>query len=99
MERNKIAGSVDPLAWAAAFEVMEPKIRRWAFIAAKMAERRQTFAAMAKRHGMSTWYLAACAHGKYPMTTRAIKALESDLSMSLSPFLSEGEIFKCKKGW
>ena len=96
MTENIIKAGIDPRAWAEAFEAMEPKIRRWAFLAAKMAEHGQTFSGMAKRHRTSTWYLAAAAHGKQAMTRRAVLAFETSLKVNLDPFLNPEEARKCK---
>lgn len=97
MTDNLIKGGADPQAWIAAFEVMTPIQRRWAFIAAKMSEHKQTFTSMAKRHRLTGWYLGACAQGKYNMAPSAVKALEADLHVDLSPFLSPVELRKCQR--
>ena len=94
MTDNKIKAHVDPEAWMRAFEGMTPRLRRWAFIAAKMAEHKQTFTGMAKRHRMTGWYLGACAQGKGNLTPKAVKALEADLKICLLPFLSPEELRK-----
>lgn len=97
MTENLIKGGIDPKAWMLAFEAMTPVQRRWAFIAAKMAEHKQTFTSMAKRHRLTAWYLGACAQGKYNMAPSAIKALEADLKIDLSPFLSPAEARKAQR--
>lgn len=94
MTDNTIKAGVDPRAWVTAFESMTPKQRRWAFIAAKMAEHKQTFSGMAKRHRMTGWYLGACAQGKGNLTPKAVKALEASLNVCLAPFLSPEEARK-----
>jgi hypothetical protein len=94
---NVIKGGADPKAWMAAFELMTPVQRRWAFIAAKMAEHKQTFTSMATRHRLTAWYLGACAQGKFNMAPSAVKALESDLHVDLSPFLSPTELRKAQR--
>lgn len=94
MKNNKITGGVDPQTWVTVFEQMTPAQRRWAFISAKMAEHHQTFAAIAKRHRVTAWYLGAAAQGKAPLSPKAVKALEDSLSIDLSPFLSPVEARK-----
>lgn len=94
--RNQLPAGISREAWISAFELMTPKARRWAFIAAKMAEKKKNFSDMAKRHRMSTWYLSAAAQGKpgYNMTQRIVDALESDLGIDLAPFVSPDEARK-----
>ncbi len=87
----------DPKIWLHVFEDMEPKIRRWAFIAAKMAEHQQTFKAIGTRHRISSWYIGAASQGRAPMTPRIISALEKDLRIDLGPFLSPNELAKSKR--
>jgi len=98
MRNNSIPG-VDRETWIRVFEEMDPKTRRWAFIAAKMAEKKKNFSEMAKRHRMSTWYMAAAAQGKkgYNMTKRIVDALEADLGIDLGPFLSPEEVRKINR--
>ena len=97
MTDNTIKGGVDPRAWVEAFEAMTPKQRRWAFIAAKMAEHKQTFSGMATRHRMTGWYLGSGAQGKGNLTPKMVLALESDLKIDLRPFLSPDEARKLGK--
>ena len=94
MTDNTIKGGADPRAWVEVFEALTPKQRRWAFIAAKMAEHKQTFTSMATRHRMTGWYLGACAQGKGNLTPKAVRALEADLKICLLPFLSPEELRK-----
>jgi hypothetical protein len=87
----------DPVIWAKVFEDMPPLIRRWAFIAAKMAEHKMTFSAMATRHRLTGTYISNCAQGKVPMSPRVVTALESDLKIDLTPFLTPTEIWKNRR--
>ena len=95
--QNQIKAAADPKIWLRVFEDMEPRIRRWAFIAAKMAEHQQTFKAIGTRHRLSSWYIGAAAQGRENMTPRIIHALEKDLRIDLGPFLSPDEVYKTKK--
>ena len=97
--RNQLPTGIDREAWIAAFEGMTPKARRWAFIAAKMAEKKKNFTDIAKRHRLSTWYTSACAQGKdgYGLTLRIVEALEADLGIDLGPFLSPDEVRKINR--
>ena len=95
MTDNTIKAKVDPEAWTRAFEAMLPKFRRWAFISAKMAEKKKNFSDIARPNGRpSAWFISACAQGDRPMTARVIKALEAELSVDLSPFVSPDEARK-----
>lgn len=95
MPDNTIKAHVDPEAWMRAFEAMPPKLRRWAFISAKMAEKKKNFSDIARPNGRpSAWFISACAQGDRPMTARVIKALEAELSIDLSPFVSPDEARK-----
>lgn len=92
MTDNIIKAHVDPEAWMRAFEAMTPKLRRWAFISAKMAEKKKNFSDIARPNGRpSAWFISSCAQGDRPMTARVIKALEAELSIDLSPFTLPGE--------
>lgn len=95
MTDNTIKAHVDPEAWMRAFEAMPPKLRRWAFISAKMAERGKSFSDIARPNGRpSAWFISACAQGNRAMTARVIKALEAELNVDLSPFISPDEARK-----
>lgn len=97
MPNNTIKGGVDPLAWIKAFEEMTPLMRRWAFIAAKMAEKEKDFNDMAAAEGITGWYVGAAAQGRTALTPRVIKALEKGLDIDLSPFLSPDEAAKVRR--
>lgn len=92
MTDNTIKAYADNEAWMRAFEAMTPRLRRWAFIASKMAERGKNFSDIARPNGRpSAWFISACAQGSKPMTARVAKALETELSIDLAPFLSPEE--------
>lgn len=98
MPNNHLSGNYDPKAWVHAFEQMDPKIRRWAFISAKMAEKHKTFSDISRPNGRPTsWFISAAAQGKENMTERVVKALEVELDIDLTPFLSVEEARKCGK--
>ena len=95
MTDNTIKAHVDPEAWMRAFEAMTPKMRRWAFISAKMAEKKKSFSDIARPNGRpSAWFISSCAQGDRAMTPRVITALEAELSIDLSPFVLPGEARK-----
>jgi hypothetical protein len=94
---NKLPSNIDPTAWIEAFEKMSPLCRRWAFIAAKMAEKNKTFAEIASPEGITGWYVGASAQGRTALTPRVVKALEKGLDIDLSPFLSPDEAAKVRR--
>lgn len=95
MTDNTIKGGADPRAWVEVFEALTPKQRRWAFIAAKMAEKKKSFSDIARPNGRpSAWFISSCAQGDRLMTARVVKALEAELSIDLAPFLSPEETRK-----
>ena len=87
----------DPAVWAKVFEDMTPLMRRWAFIAAKMAEHKMSFSAMGTRHRLTGTHIASCAQGKVPMSARVAQALESDLKIDLAPFFLPDEYRKIRR--
>lgn len=92
MANNNMATNHTPEAWMRAFDGMVPKMRRWAFIAAKMAEKKKSFSDVARPNGRpSAWFISSCAQGNRAMTARVVKALEVELDIDLSPFLSHEE--------
>lgn len=97
---NTLKGGIDRTVWMAVFEDMTPVQRRWAFIAVKMAEYHKTFKDIAKRHRMGAGYLSECAQGVIKngnvrnLTAGMKSALESELKIDLTPFLSPAEAWK-----
>lgn len=76
--------NIDPDAWAEVFRHLTPELRRWAIIAAKMAEHRKTFEDIARRHQLTRWYIGEMAHGTRPMSGRIRRAFELELQVSLT---------------
>lgn len=99
MPQNEIKGGVDKAVWFRVFEDMTPVQRRWAFVSVKMAERHKTFKDMAKRHRMTAWYMSECCQGlnDRSLTPKIKKALESELDVDLTPFMSPLEAWNMDK--
>ena len=97
MSDNTIKGGVDPLAWIKVFEEMTPLMRRWAFISAKMAEKKKDFKDIGAEAGITGWYVGAAAQGRTALTPSVISALEKSLDIDLSPFLSPDEAAKVRR--
>ncbi|MFH2033353.1 MAG: hypothetical protein ABIJ26_01435 [Candidatus Margulisiibacteriota bacterium] len=97
MSDNEIKANLDRRILATVIEAMTPEqVREW-FIKMKMAEHRQNYTDIAKRHRLSKWYLSGAVHGKYGFTPRTVHALEADLSINLRPFLNGAELLKLRK--
>ncbi|MFA7662862.1 MAG: hypothetical protein WCX88_03005 [Patescibacteria group bacterium] len=70
--------------------------REW-IVKARMAERRKNFEDIARRHRFTAWLLAKAVHGKANWSPRIVKALQSDLALDLTAFLTEKEAAKYQK--
>lgn len=69
------------------------KQRRELFILGKMMQHGTSYTKIANNHGLSVWFVSACARGKYRMSKACRRALESDLDMSLAEFYDKEEKF------
>lgn len=67
--------------------------RRW-YVLILMDNRNLTFDAIATKHRMATWTLAAAVNGKAPWSPRITRALEAALRVDLAGFLTETEAGK-----
>lgn len=89
--------------WIAAFEGLTVALRRWAFVSAKMAEHGKTFKGIATKHRLGHGYLAECCQGaikggsERKLTAKMKSALEIELKIDLSPFLTEREAWNMMK--
>ncbi len=101
--QNEIKGGIDKTAWVKVFEDMTPVQRRWAFVSVKMAEHGKTFKGIATTHRLGAGYLAECCQGitkngsERKLTPQMKSALESELKIDLTPFLSEIEAWNIMK--
>lgn len=87
-------------AWhefCAYFQALELTRLRRAYIEAHMSERGKTYREIAARHRMSAWYLAAAVIGKQPMARKHVAALEADLDIKLTAWLTPEETTKINK--
>jgi hypothetical protein len=75
-------------------EGMTPSQRREWFVKIKMAEHQKTYRDIATRHRFSAWLLASAVNGQATWTPRIVNALQSDLAVDLTPFLTEREAAK-----
>lgn len=97
---NELKGGIDKMVWMRVFEEMTPVQRRWAFISVKMAEYQKTFKDIARRHRLGAGYLAECVQGVIKnghvrnLTNKMKNALESELKIDLTYFLSPAESWK-----
>ncbi len=72
-------------------ENMTPTQRREWFVKMKMSERTKSFEDIATRHHFTRARLSDAVNGKSPWSPRVIKALQDDLAVDLTPFLTEKE--------
>lgn len=81
---------------------MSPAQRRGWWVHMKIAEKRKTVREIALRHRLSTHHLGSAIHGSNCAGTpvawspRIIKALQDDLQVGLSQFLTEKEAARYK---
>jgi len=75
-------------------EGMPPVQRREWFVKMKMSERIKSFDEIASRHHLTRQALSCAVGGQRGWSPRIIKALQDDLAVDLTPFLTEKEAVK-----
>ena len=70
---------------------LTPRLRREAYVFARMKQRGTNFSKIAKDNGLGSWYLSACTRGVFKLSRECRHALEKDLEIDLEPFMLEGE--------
>lgn len=78
-------------------ETFTPFQRREWYIKMKMSERQKTFDEIGKRPRITRQSLSQAVGGGRSWSPRIIKALESHLSVDLTPFLTEKEADKLRR--
>ena len=67
-----------------------PQRREW-LVKMLMAKHGITFEAIAKRHRLNKWYINGSLIGKFPMGSKVVNAIESQLGIDLGPFMTKEE--------
>lgn len=81
------------ILWMATFDQMGPQSRLTAYIEAQLRLQKTTYAAIARKHHLSRWYVGACARGAFPMTPHIVKVFENELQITLTPFIADLKAF------
>lgn len=70
--------------------------QRQVFIMVWMVRRKKTFREIARKHRISAWYLSGAVAGRFPWSKKHIAALEAELDVDLSEFITRIEMSKRK---
>jgi len=85
---NEIKGGRGLTILAQTIEALTPQQRREWFVKIKLAEHGKNFTDIATKHRLGHGYLASAVSGKYGWSRKIVRALEADLKIDLSPYLT-----------
>ena len=80
-------GTMGP--WIITFQNMSPRQRLVCTVLVAMELKKETFASIAKAHGLTRGYLPAVLRGQMPITLNVIRAFENELGLNLYPLVAE----------